>query len=128
MKYYTRDCAHNMVHIFSIFPNNILSAKGLNIAIQNTETIVRSTLNTVYYYIFVRVCMCNGYDLLDDMEVGEMFDVLMDNVTMEQDFIKNLYSFEDVHNLQIYEWNIIQTFSYKRTKRNGIDSTVERNI
>jgi len=45
--------------------------------------------------------MYNGYDLLDDMEVGEMFDVLMDNVTMKQDFIKNLYSFEDVHNLQI---------------------------
>jgi len=41
----------------------------------------------------VGVCsMCNGYDLLDDMEVGEMFDVLMDNTTMKQNLIKTLFT------------------------------------
>jgi hypothetical protein len=37
--------------------------------------------------------MCNGYDLLDDIKVGEMFDVLMDNATMKQDLIKTLLLF-----------------------------------
>jgi len=109
MKYYTSECTHNIIfHTFSIFSisNNILSAKGLNIAIY-IESIVMCALNTAVYYLFERVCMCNGYDLLDDMEVGEMFDVLMDNATMKQDLIKTLFTLLKMFIICRYEWNIL---------------------
>lgn len=66
--------------------------------------------------------MCNGYDLLDDMEVGEMFDVLMDNVTMKQDFSKPSYSFEDVHNLQMNGTYSSNVFRIKEL--NGMELTI----
>lgn len=107
MKYYTSECTHNiMVHTFSIFSNNILSAKRLNVAIY-IESIVMCTLNTAVYYLFERVCMCNGYDLLDDMGVGEMFDVLMDSATMKQDLIKTLFTLLKMFIICRYEWNIL---------------------
>jgi len=107
MKYYTSECTYNiMVPIFSISSNNILSEKELNIAIY-IEPIVVFTLNTAVYYLFECVCMCNGYDLLDDMEVGEMFDVLMDNATMKQDLIKTLFTLLKMFIICRYEWNIL---------------------
>lgn len=54
--------------------------------------------------------MCNGYDLLDDMKVGKMFDVLMDKATMEQDFIKTFILLK-MFIICRYEWNIVQTYS-----------------
>jgi len=102
-----------MVHTFSIFSNNVLSAKGLNIAIYYIEPIAICTLNAAVYYLFERVRMCNGYDLLDDMEVGEMFDVLMDNATMKQDLIKTLFTLLKMFIICTFEWNIlylVQTF------------------
>jgi len=102
-----------MVHTFSIFSNNVLSAKGLNIAIYYIEPIAIFTLNAAVYYLFERVRMCNGYDLLDDMEVGEMFDVLMDNATMKQDLIKTLFTLLKMFIICTFEWNIlylVQTF------------------
>lgn len=107
MKYYTSECTHNiMVHTFSIFSNNILSAKRLNVTIY-IEPIVMCTLNTAVYYLFERVCMRNGYDLLDDMGVGEMFDVLMDSATMKQDLIETLFTLLKMIIICRYEWNIL---------------------
>lgn len=67
------------------------------------------TPNTVYC---MRVRVCNSYDLSDhNVEVGEMFDVLMDNATMKLDFIKTLFTLLKMSTIRADEWgHIIQTF------------------